>query len=157
MVNVVNDCREIVACRCRDNNLLSAGIDVCLRLFLGCIETCALENYVYTELTPRAIVSVRLFVDLESLAVNCDCVSFVIRSNCVLVLAEYASVSALSCVILEKVSEHGRLCKVVDSNNFITLSAEHLSESETSDTTETVNRNFYCHIEFLLKFPCGIN
>ena len=122
-----------------------------LRLLLRCVETCALENNVNTKLTPRAIVSVRLFVDLKCLTVYCDCVSLVVRCYCVLILAEYTSISALSCVILKKVSEHGRLCKIVDSYNLITLSAEHLSESKTTDTTETVNRNFYCHIEFLLN------
>ena len=151
VVNVVNDCRKIVACRSRDNNLLSTGIDVSLCLFLRCVETGALENYVNTELAPRTIVCIGFLVDLKQLAVNCDCVSLVVRCNCVLILTEYTSISALSCVILEKVSEHGRLCKIVDSYNLITLSAEHLSESKTTDTTETVNRNFYCHIEFLLN------
>jgi hypothetical protein len=66
----------------------------------------------------------------------------------VLILAEYTSVTTLSCVVLEKVSEHGRLCKIVDSYNLITLSTEHLSESKTTDTTETVNRNFNCHFNF---------
>ena len=44
--------------------------------------------------------------------------------------------------ILKKVCEHRRLCKVVDSNYFVTLCAEHLSESKTSDTAEAVNCNF---------------
>jgi hypothetical protein len=51
-------------------------------------------------------------------------------------------VTTLSGVVLEKMSKHGSLGKVVDSNDLVTLSAEHLSESKTSDTAEAVNSNF---------------
>jgi hypothetical protein len=57
--------------------------------------------------------------------------------------ADYSAITLLSCIILEKVSEHRGLSKVVDSNNIITLSAKHLSERETTDTAETINSNFY--------------
>jgi hypothetical protein len=57
-------------------------------------------------------------------------------------------VTTLSGIVLEKVSEHGSLGKVVDSNYFVAFSAEHLAECETADTTETVNSNFYGHFEF---------
>jgi hypothetical protein len=57
----------------------------------------------------------------------------------------HCKVVTLSGVILEKVSEHGGAGKVVDSNNFVTLCAEHLTECETTDTAESVNSNFYGH------------
>ena len=48
--------------------------------------------------------------------------------------------------------EHFGACEVVDCNNFITFCAEHLSERETSDTTKTVDSDFYvCHYKFLHK------
>ena len=59
--------------------------------------------------------------------------------------AQLTAETALSGVILEKVSEHGRLCKVVDSNNFVTFCTKHLSECKTTDTAETINCYSYCH------------
>ena len=153
MVNIENDGREIVTSRSGDNNLLSTSCDMSLGLLLRCIETCALENYVNTELTPRAIYSVLLSVDLQCLTVYCDCVSFVVSRNCVLVLTDNAAVTTLSCIVLQKMSEHGRLCQIVDSNNLITLCAKHLTESKTADTTKTIDCNFNCHVKILLYFP----
>jgi hypothetical protein len=42
-------------------------------------------------------------------------------------------------------SEHLGAGKVVDSNDFIAFCAKHLAESETADTAEAVNGNFYGH------------
>jgi hypothetical protein len=106
-------------------------------LVLRAVETGALENNVNAELTPRAVYSVLFSVDLENLAVNSDGVSLVIGLNGVTV------VTTLSGVVLEKVSEHGRLGEVVDSYDLVTLCAEHLTECETTDTAESVNSNFY--------------
>ena len=39
--------------------------------------------------------------------------------------------------------------QVVDSDNLITLSAEHLTESQTADTAKTVNCNFDARSKFL--------
>ena len=72
VVYIVNDSGEVIACGSRDNNLLSTGVDVSLGLSLGYIETCAFENNVNTELTPRKISSVGLSVDGDFLAVNDD-------------------------------------------------------------------------------------
>ena len=63
---------QIVACRSRDNYLLSACVDVSLGLVLGAVETCALENNVNADLAPRKILSVLLSVDGQGLAVNSD-------------------------------------------------------------------------------------
>ena len=39
MIGIEYNCRKIVSCGSRDNNLAGAGIDVSLSLFLGCIES----------------------------------------------------------------------------------------------------------------------
>ena len=45
------------------------------RSFLfGCVEAGALQNYIYSKLSPRKILSVFLSVDLDGLAINCDAV-----------------------------------------------------------------------------------
>jgi hypothetical protein len=51
-------------------------------------------------------------------------------------------VTTLSGVVLEKVSKHRGLGEVVDSYDFVTLSTEHLTECETTDTAKAVNSNF---------------
>ena len=63
-----------------------------------------------------------------------------------LVLTELTAETALSGVILQQMSQHLRASQVVDSNNFITFSLEHLTESEATNTAEAVNSYFYvCH------------
>ena len=91
-------------------------------------------------LAPRNVLSVLLSIDLDRLAVHSDAV--LASLNLVSVL-----VGTLSGIVLEEVCEHLRAGEVVDCNNFITLSVEHLTESETADTTKTIDSNFYCHLK----------
>ena len=49
VVYVVNDGGQIVACGSRDNDLLSASVDVSLSLSLGSVEAGALQNDVYVS------------------------------------------------------------------------------------------------------------
>ena len=49
MVYIVNDCRKIISCRSGDDNVLSTCIDMSLSFVFGCIESCTLKNYVYTD------------------------------------------------------------------------------------------------------------
>ena len=142
MVYIVNDGGQIVTSRSRDNNLLSTSLDVSRSLLLRCIETCALQNYVYVQLTPRQLSSVRNSIDSDLLTINYDEVFTSLYS--VLVLTELATETTLSSVILQQVSEHLRTCQVVDSYYFITFSLEHLTESEATDTAKTVNC-YFCH------------
>ena len=58
---------------------------------------------------------------------------------------EGSSVGALSGVVLQQVSQHSGRGQVVDSDDFEALSTEHLTESQTADTTKTVNSNFNRH------------
>ncbi len=155
MVNVVNDSRQIVACRSRDNNLLCAGLDVSLSLSLAGVEARALENNVNLQLAPRQLSCVRLSIDSDLLAVNDDrtrsqnCLAIlsensVLVSNSVLALAELACETTLSGIVLQEVSQHLRAGQVVDSNNLITLSFKHLTESQTTNTAKAVN-SYFCH------------
>ena len=140
MVYVVNDGLKIIACGSGDNDFLSSCIDVGHGLILRGVEAGALENNVNAELAPRAGVSVLLSVDLDFLAVNDD--GIIGSGYGVLALADLAAEGALSGIVLKKVSEHLRAGKVVDSNYFVALCVKHLTESKTTDTTETVNGNF---------------
>ena len=142
MVYVVNDSRQVVASRSRDNNLLSTSSEVSRSLLLRCVETSALENYVNIEFTPRQFCSVWLSIDSDLLAINYDVVLTSLYS--VLVLTELATETTLSGVILQQVSEHLRTCQVVDCYYFITFSLEHLTECETTNTAKTVNC-YFCH------------
>ncbi len=155
MVNVVNDGGQIVACGSRDNNFLSTCIDMCRSFSLAGIETGTLEHYVDAQLAPRQLSCVRLSVDGDLLAVNRDrtrsyngltvlCEHSVLVSYSVLALTELACETTLSGVVLKEVSQHLRAGQVVDCNYFITLSFEHLTESQTTNTAKAVNC-YFCH------------
>ncbi len=142
VVDVVNNGLQILACRSRDDDVLSTSSDVSHRLLLGGVETGALKNYIDIKLAPRKICCILLSVDGDFLAVNDDGV--ISRFN-------LSSVSAMSCIILKKICEHLRGGQIVDCNDFISLGIEHLSESKTSNTAKTINCYSYCHFSFLLK------
>ena len=140
-VYAVNDGRKVVTSGSGNNNFLSACFDVCFGFSFGAVEARAFQNNVYVVLSPRAVRSVFFSVDFNRLTFYGDRTCFVVSGNFVAVF-----VSALSGVILQKVSEHRGAGKVVDSNYFITFCVEHLSERKTTDTAETVDCNFYvCH------------
>ena len=58
-----------------------------------------------------------------------------------------ARIAALRGVVLQQVSEHLRGSQIVDGNDLIALSAEHLAESETANAAETVNSNLNSHVK----------
>ena len=142
MVYIVNDSRQIVTSRSRDNNLLGTSLNVSRSLLLRCIETCALQNYVNTQLTPRQLSSVGLCIDSDLLTINDDRVLGSVNS--VLTLTELASETTLSGIVLQQVSKHLWACQIVDCYYFITFSLKHLTECEATNTAKTVNCNF-CH------------
>ena len=109
-------------------------------LLLGGIEASALQNYIDVQLAPRQVSSILFLVDGDFLAVYCNCTLLIVSGNLMVPLA-------VSCVMLQQISQHGRCGQIVDCNNLITFGDKHLSESKTPDTSKTVNRNSYiCHV-----------
>ena len=53
--------------------------------------------------------------------------------------------SMLAHLLKYDTAQGGYAGKIVDSNDFESLCAEHLTESKTTDTTKSINCNFYCH------------
>ncbi len=135
VVGVEDDGLEVRAGRSGDNDLLGTSVDVSLSLSLRGVETGALKYNVYAKLAPGKVLCVLLAVDLDFLAVNNDGILF-----CLDLVPE--SISALSGIILQKLSKHFRVGEIVDGNDVIALSFEHLSECETSDAAETIDSNF---------------
>ena len=138
MVGVVNDGLKIVSGRSGDDDLLCACIDMSLRFSLGSIEASALQNNVDVKSFPRKVMSICLFVDLDLGSVYDDgmiCAGYKISLR----------VTSLRRIILQKISQHVRAGQIVDSDNLKAFCLEHLTECKTSDTTKTVNCNFYCH------------
>lgn len=84
MVYVVNDCLKVVSSRSGNNYVLSTCIDMSLSFVFGCVETCALKNYVYTDLSPWKLCSVSLSIDFDLFSVYCDgilaCCYFISKS-----------------------------------------------------------------------------
>ena len=148
VVDVVHDGGQIAAGRSGDDDLLGASVDVGLSLSLAGVEAGALENDVDVEVAPRQVVGVGLLVDLDLLAVNGD---GILASNDLVI----ASVVALRGVVLQQVSEHIGRGEVVDSDDLGALMTEHLTESQTTDATEAVNSNLYCHCVSFRKAPAS--
>ena len=53
--------------------------------------------------------------------------------------------------------QHLGVGQVVDRDDFVALSAEHLTESQTADTSETVNCNLNSHGNYLLKIVDSVD
>ncbi len=112
-------------------------------LLFGAVEARAFKHDVYFKLAPRKVCSVFLFVNFNGFAVNGERSVLVVCGNLV-----RKRVSALRRVVFEKVRKHRGRSKIVDRNDFISLRFEHLPERKTTDTTESVDCNFYffCHV-----------
>ena len=114
-----------------------------LGLLLGAVEAGALEYNVNTDLAPGQLSCLRLSVNCDLLAINDDAAFACFYS--VQTLADSAAVAALSGVVLQKLCQHLGICQIVDCYDLISLSAEHLSESQTADTAKTIDCYFNCH------------
>ena len=121
-----------------DDNLAGASVDVRHGLLLAGVEAGALEHDVNLQLAPGAIRGVLLGVDADLVAVHDDG----ILGGLDLVVA---GVVALGGVILQQVGQHLGGGQVVDGDDLVALSAEHLTESQAANTTETINSNFNSH------------
>ena len=55
-------------------------------------------------------------------------------------------VLALRRIVLQEVSEHLGVREIVDGYDFIALCIKHLTKREAADTSETIDRYFYCHL-----------
>ncbi len=136
MVNVVNDRFHVACSRCGDYDFFSARRDVLFSAFFSREETCALQNDVNAELSPRKFFRVAVSQNFYVLAVYFEEA---------VVYFDFAVEFALSCIIFQQVSEHFRIGQVVDCDNLDTLHVLNAAESQTSDTTKSVNSYFYSH------------
>ena len=140
LVDVVHDGRQIVACRCRDDNLLCACLKVSRSLLLRGVETGALQDNIDIQSLPRKVLCVCLLVNRNLLAVDGN--GILTCLDRVLALAVLSEEATLRSIILQQVRQHLRLREIVDRNNLIALRLKHLAERKASDTSKSVNRNF---------------
>ena len=54
--------------------------------------------------------------------------------------------TVLGGVVLQEVSKHFGAGEIIDGDHFVTISLEHLTESQTTDTAKTVDSNSI-HVE----------
>ena len=92
LIYAVNDRRQIVARRSRNNDLLRARVDMRLRFCFRCIEACAFEDDIYADLSPRKIRGVLLRIDRNFLSVH--------RDGIVIAFHRMAFISSLCRIIL---------------------------------------------------------
>ena len=138
VVDVEDNRREIVARRSGNDDLLRAGLNMRLSLCLCRVEARALEHDIDIMLTPGDLRCIRLCVDVDLLAVDRDGVLAGLDGICILI-------ATLRGVILQEMGEHLRARQIVDCDDFIAGRIEHLTEGKTTDTTESIDSNFYCH------------
>ena len=72
MVDTVNNGRKVIACRSRNQHLLGACVDMCLRFGFRRIETRTFQNDIDIECFPWQIARVRFLVDRNIRTVHCD-------------------------------------------------------------------------------------
>ena len=138
LIDAVNDGLQIVASGSGDDNLLGASVDVGLALRLGGVEAGALQNNVHADLAPGQILGVLLSIDLDGLAVDSD--GILTGGDLI-----GQGVAALSGVVLQQMGQHSGAGQVVDRHDLITLSAKHLTESQTADAAKAIDSNFNRH------------
>ena len=95
------------------------------------------------QLAPGAVLGVLNGVDLDLLAVDDDGVLG--GRNDVLVLADLAAEGALGGIVLQQVSQHLGAGQIVDGDDLVALSVEHLTESQTANAAKTIDSNSYSH------------
>ena len=111
-----------------------------LSLRFGSVETGAFEDDINVEFAPRKLGSVRLGIDGDLFAIDGDGV--LTGFDGVKILADAAAETALCGVEFQKICKHCRSSQIVDGDDFITFSVEHLTECETADTAKSVNSYF---------------
>ena len=132
---------KVIARGSGDDDFLRAGVDMRLRLCLGRVEARAFEHDVYADFAPGKVRRVFFGIDFNRLAADGDGTRLVVRRNGVRVF-----VSALRGIVFQQVRQHLGAGEVVDRNDFVTLCAEHLTESKAPDASESVDRYSYvCH------------
>ena len=90
-------------------------------------------------LAPRNLRGVSFLVDVDLLAVDRDGILAGFHLVRVFVLA-------LRRIVLQEVCEHLGVREIVDGYDFIALCIKHLTKREAADTSETIDRYFYCHL-----------
>ncbi len=122
-----------------------------LGLLSGGVEAGALEHELNAVVSnPLEVASVALSIDRVFLAVNDDGVvgGLDVNRGAVNVLEH-----TVGAVVLEQISQSGRRRQIVDSGDLdvgsfaaLLLQFENAAEGETTNTTEAVDTNLYCHV-----------
>ena len=144
LIDGVDNGLQVVACGSRDDDLLGASLDVSHALLLAGVEAGALQNDIDVQLAPGSVLCVLNSVDLDLLAVHDDGVLGSLDG--VLALTDLAAEGTLSGIVLQQVSQHLGAGQVVDSDDLVTLSIKHLTESQTANTTKTIDSNSNSHV-----------
>jgi len=144
LVDGEDDGLQVVACGSRNNDLLCASLNVSHALLLAGVEAGALQNDINVQFAPRSILCVLNSIDLDLLAVDDDGILGSLDS--VLAFADLAAEGTLSGIVLQQVSQHLGAGQIVDCNDLVTLSIKHLTESQTANTTKTIDSNSNSHV-----------
>ncbi|MNY31176.1 hypothetical protein D3C86_1653250 [compost metagenome] len=136
MVNVVYNGFHVAGSWSGDYYFFSSAFQVLLSCFFSCEEACALQNDVNAEVAPRQFFRVAVRQNLNFFAVHFE--EAVMNFNFTL---EFT----LSCIIFKQMSKHLSVSQVVDCYHFDTFYILNTAECKASNTSKTVNTNFYTH------------
>ena len=87
MVYIVNDGRKVIACRCGNNNLLSARRKMSGSFLFGGIEACTLQYNVYIQVAPGKLSCVSFCVNGDFLSVYGNVILSGLYFVCIFVFA----------------------------------------------------------------------
>ena len=130
--------------RCRNNDFLGTGINMCLRLFFAGKEACALKHYVNAKLTPRQVGRVAFSKYFNAVAIDYQLISLD-RD----VKAEHA----MGGVILSQMCIGIGITQIINGHDLKlvgTITLVQCTQDVSTDTSVTIYRDFYCHYCLLL-------
>ena len=138
-VYTADEHRGVILCRAGHDNDLCAGVNVSLSLFLGEVNTGALENVLNTQLAPGNEGSVAVGLVRE----NLNGLAVYGNSAVLIVAADFAVETSVYGVILYAVCDVGSgMARSVDGDDFDIVGLDSSSESQGTDAAETIDANF---------------
>ena len=118
------------------NNVLCAGGDMALRLFLGQEQAGGLDHVLCANLVPLQVRGILFRGDADGPAVDDEGIVGIVHG---------AVETAVNGVILEHVRHVVRRDQVVDANDFDVGIANRSAEDETANAAKAIDTNLDCH------------
>ena len=138
LVHAIYDGFHVIAAGGGNNDFARTGADVGFGFGFAGKEAGTFEDDVYAQFAPRQFFRIRIGEDFDFFAVHYDGIVFQFGSTLE---------AALGAVVFEKVQQHFGRGQVVDGDDFDAFGFFNLTQCQTADAAETVNRYFDAHFD----------